>query len=185
MILLSHLSLIFQHAHTATLARFVEPLHDAMQEFGIQTPLREAAFLAQIGHESGELQFLHELASGDHYEGRKDLGNLQQGDGVRFKGRGLLQVTGRSNYAAVGAALGLDLLGHPELLEVPVNACRSAGYFWEKHGLNPLADVGAFEQITHRINGGLTHQKERMAYYERAKHVLGIKDEPKTDSEAA
>lgn len=174
MITLADLSLICQHAHTQTLATFVQPLHDAMQEFGIQTLLREAAFLAQIAHESGEFQFVHELASGAAYEGRKDLGNTQLGDGMRFKGRGLIQITGRANYALCADALGLPLVDNPGLLEQPVNACRSAGWFWEKHGLNQLADVGAFEQITRRINGGLTHEVEREAYYVKAKRVLGI-----------
>lgn len=178
MIALADLSLIFQHAHTQTLQNFCQPLHDAMQEFGIQTPLREAAFLAQIGVETNEFQWLHELASGAAYEGRKDLGNTQLGDGMRFKGRGLIQCTGRANYALCAAALGLPLLDNPGLLEQPVNACRSAGWFWEKHSLSSLADVGNFLEITRRINGQAdgpnTHLKERLAYYEKAKRVLGI-----------
>lgn len=174
MLTLSQLSLVCQHAHTQTLARFADPLHEAMVEFGITTPLREAAFIAQICQESGEFQYVRELASGNAYEGRKDLGNTQPGDGMRFKGRGLIQVTGRTNYALCGAALGLDLIYHPELLEIPGPACRSAGWFWALHKLNFLADEPDFPGITKRINGGLTHEKEREAYYEKAKRVLGI-----------
>src|SRR5258707_58804 len=121
--------------HRAT--DFLTPLRDAMREFSIDaSPEREAAFLAQIAHESGELRYVHEIASGEAYEGRHDLGNTEAGDGVRFKGRGLIQVTGRANYAACGLALDLPLLFHPELLESPDNACRSAAWFWDKHGLN-------------------------------------------------
>lgn len=178
MVTLADLSLIFQHAHTQTLQNFVQPLHDAMQEFGIQTPLREAAFLAQIGVESGEFQWTHELASGAAYEGRKDLGNTVLGDGMRFKARGLIGITGRANYALCGAALGLPLLDNPGLLEQPVNACRSAGWFWENHHLNELADAEAFRHITKIINGAEdgpnTHLQERLAYYAKAKHVLGL-----------
>lgn len=173
---LSDLSTICQHAHTQTLARFEEPLRLAMAEYGIDTPMREAAFIAQVAHESGEFIYVQEIASGAAYEGRKDLGNTEPGDGVRYKGRGLIQVTGRSNYAVCGAALGLPLLAHPELLELPANACRSAGWFWKQHGLNELADVGDIERITHRINGGLNGIASRRAYYAKAKSVLGVKE---------
>lgn len=174
MITLNDLGQICQHAHTQTLARFADPLHDAMQEFGIQEPLREAAFIAQIAHESGEFQYVHEIASGVAYEGRRDLGNTHPGDGPRFRGRGLIQVTGRANYADCAAALGLPLLDQPELLEQPVNACRSAGWFWAMHKLNYLADAGDFIGITKRINGGTNGLASREAYYTRAKSVLGI-----------
>lgn len=153
--------------------KFVDPLNSAMREFAIDTIMREVAFLAQIAHESGELRYVRELASGEAYEGRSDLGNTQPGDGVRFKGRGLIQITGRANYAACGTALGLDLLAHPELLEETVNACRSAAWFWQSRGLNELADKGDFKLITRRINGGYTHYQERLAFLERAKEVLG------------
>ena len=121
---------------------FLPALNAAMAEFGITTPARQASFLAQLAHESGQLVYVRELASGAAYEGRKDLGNVQLGDGVRFRGRGLLQVTGRANYAACGKALGLDLLTKPALLEQTVNACRAAGWFWQSRGLKALADAG-------------------------------------------
>ena len=151
---------------------FAAPLAAAMAEFGINTPARQASFLAQIAHESGQLQYVRELASGDAYEGRKDLGNVSPGDGRRYKGRGLIQVTGRSNYASCGAALDLDLLASPELLEQPINACRSAAWFWRSHGLNELADAGDQIKVTRRINGGTNGLAERLAYFALAKQVL-------------
>lgn len=156
------------------IAAFFSPLVDAMEEFDITTPLRQAAFLAQIGHESGQLRYVLELASGSAYEGRKDLGNTQPGDGPRFKGRGLVQVTGRSNYAKCGAALGLDLINHPELLEQPINACRSAAWWWKAHGLNELADEGmaSFGIIVRRINGGTNGIADRLALFRKAQDVL-------------
>jgi putative chitinase len=154
---------------------FLGPLNDAMAEFGIDTPAREAAFLAQIAHESGSLRYVKELASGAGYEGRADLGNTEPGDGVRYKGRGLIQITGRANYASCSAALfdGPDvLLEHPEMLETVSGACRSAAWFWKTHGLNELADAGNFERITRRINGGLNGQPDRLAFFATAKEVL-------------
>ena len=115
---------------------------------------------------------MRELASGQAYESRADLGNVRPGDGVRFRGRGLLQVTGRANYAACGKALGLDLLAQPELLEQTVNACRSAGWFWQTRGLNALADAGDQLKVTRRINGGVNGLAERLALYQAARKVL-------------
>jgi putative chitinase len=151
---------------------FLAPLNAAMAEFDIDTPLRQASFLAQVGHESGQLRYMRELASGAAYEGRADLGNVIAGDGVRFKGRGLLQVTGRANYAACGVALGLDLLAAPQLLEQAAVACRSAGWFWQSRGLNRLADAGDQERVTRRINGGVNGLAERLALYAAARNVL-------------
>lgn len=153
---------------------FLQPLNDAMQDFQINTPARQAAFLAQVGHESGQLVYVRELASGEAYEFRKDLGNTEEGDGTRFKGRGLIQVTGRNNYLACSMALFGDdrLLHFPELLEDPSNACRSAAWFWHSRGLNDLADAGNFKRITKLINGGYTHYDQRLALYEKAKEVL-------------
>lgn len=170
MITLSELKEIMPHTRKAEL--FLEPLNSAMLEFDITGPVRQAAFLAQIAHESGSLQYVKEIASGEAYEGRKDLGNLQPGDGVRFKGRGLIQVTGRANYDECGRALGLPLLESPELLEEPINACRSAAWFWDSRGLNEISDKGDFKLITKRINGGYNGYQDRLAYYERAQRVL-------------
>ena len=151
---------------------FLPALNAAMTEFGITTPARQASFLAQLAHESGQLVYVRELASGAAYEGRRDLGNTQPGDGVRFRGRGLIQVTGRSNYAACGKALGLDLLAKPEMLEQTVSACRSAGWFWQSRGLNALADAGDQVAVTKRINGGTNGLAERLAYFKTAQRVL-------------
>lgn len=151
---------------------FLDGLNAAMAEFEINTPARQASFIAQIGHESGQLQYVRELASGEAYEGRKDLGNTWPGDGVRYKGRGLIQITGRANYSACAAALGLDLLGHPELIEQPINACRSAGWFWKTRGLNELADAGDQVRITKRVNGGTNGLADRLALFAVADRVL-------------
>jgi putative chitinase len=152
---------------------YCDPLRRAMMEFEIDTPLRMAAFLAQLAHESGSLKYVRELATGGAYEGRTDLGNTEPGDGIRYKGRGLIQITGRANYEAVGRALGIDCLSSPELLELPDNACRSAGWFWQNRKLNDLADREDFKLITKRINGGYNGYQDRLKYYERAKQVLG------------
>jgi len=172
-ITLDDLQAICPHTTTGRLAVFVEPLNDAMREFEIDAnPSRETHFLAQICHESGAFRYVRELASGEAYEGRSDLGNKEPGDGVRFKGRGLIQITGRANYLACGDALGLDLIANPELLEQPVNASRSAGWFWFSHNLNELADRGDIKAITKRINGGLNGYQDRLSYLELAQGRL-------------
>ena len=154
---------------------FLAPLNAAMAEFEINTSPRMSAFLAEIAHESGELRYVRELASGAAYEGRiPKLGNTQPGDGPRFKGRGLIQITGRNNYTKYGHLLGLDLLTHPELLETPVNACRVSACFWKTEGLNELADEGRFHQITLVINGGYNGMEFRDAYYKKASHALRL-----------
>jgi putative chitinase len=169
---LAQLLQIMPFAGQRRASTFIAPLVAAMAEFGINSPARQASFVAQVGHESGQLQYVRELATGDAYEGRKDLGNTAAGDGRRYKGRGLIQITGRANYAACGTALGLDLLAQPELLEQPVSACRSAAWFWRTHGLNELADAGDQVKVTRRINGGTNGLADRLALFEVAKRVL-------------
>jgi putative chitinase len=155
---------------------FAPLLDAAMAEFDINTEARQAAFLAQVGHESGGLHYLVEIwgptEAQRRYEGRHDLGNTEPGDGIKFCGRGLLQTTGRANYQAAGEALGVDLLAAPELLGEPELASRSAAWFWKTHGLNELADAGEFERITRRINGGLNGYPQRLGLYEAAKEAL-------------
>lgn len=155
---------------------FLPYLEDAMHEFQINTPTRQAAFLAQVGHESGGLHWLVELwgptATQARYETRYDLGNVAPGDGFKYRGRGLIQLTGRENYRRAGEALGVDLIAQPELLGEPALACRSAGWFWQAHSCNELADAGEFEKITRRINGGLNGYAERLGLWEAAKAVL-------------
>lgn len=153
---------------------FAAPLTAAMQEFGVSTPQQQAAFLAQVAHESGSLRYTRELADGLSYEGRGDLGNTQAGDGPRYKGRGLLQITGRANYAACGAALGLDLIGHAELLELPAGAARSAAWYWKQHGLNRYADTNSFGALTRSINGGFNGLDERIRHWLIARRALGL-----------
>ncbi|WP_034065441.1 glycoside hydrolase family 19 protein [Pseudomonas aeruginosa] len=106
------------------------------------------------------------------YANRNGNGDESSGDGWRFRGRGLLQITGRSNYRAAGAGLGLPLEAEPELLEQPEYAARSSAWWWVAHGLNGLADCGEFAAITRRINGGLNGQAERLELWTRAKAVL-------------
>lgn len=147
-------------------------LDAAMQEFEINTVLRMAAFLAQIAHESAELRYWIELASGEAYEGRKNLGNIHPGDGVRFKGRGPLQLTGRSNYRKFGDLLMVDLVLRPDLAATPEYGFRIAGLYWTLKKLNVLADLEDFREITRRINGGYNGLANRLKYYDRAKQVL-------------
>ena len=154
-------------------------LFPAMVEYDITTLFREAAFIAQLAHESGEFRYVRELASGAAYEGRKDLGNTEPGDGVKYKGRGLIQITGRSNYRDCGDALGLPLIDEPDLLETAGPACRSACWFWGSRGLNEMADNHDFLGISVKINGrnrttGLPNGwSDRLSYWGRAKMVLG------------
>ncbi len=171
MITIAILKQIMPHAR-AKADLYADALNDAMDEFSIDNPKRQAAFIAQIAHESAEFRYVEEIASGQAYEGSKDLGNTETGDGVRFKGRGLIQVTGRANYEKCGAALGVDFVANPELLESPSNACRSAAWFWATHGCNELADADNFRKITLRINGGLNGYEDRLAYWELAKEAI-------------
>jgi predicted chitinase len=148
-------------------------LNAAMQEAGINTPRRQAAFLAQLAHESGEFRWMEEIASGAAYEGRTDLGNTEPGDGMRFKGRGPIQLTGRSNYRAAGQALGIDLESNPTRAADPDVGFRTAAWYWNNRNLNQYADAGNFDAITYRVNGGYNGKAERDAYYNRALQVLG------------
>jgi predicted chitinase len=154
-------------------AAMLPHLNRAMKEFGIDTPARASAFLAQVAHESGELKYFEELASGHAYEGRRDLGNTQPGDGERYKGRGPIQLTGRANYEKAGKALGVDLVNHPELAARPDIGFRLAGWFWQSKGLNQLADKGEFNEITRRVNGGFNGAASRNHYYDQARAALG------------
>lgn len=172
MITLGELQRICPTTRSQVLARYVEPLNATMQEFEINTPEREAMFLAQVAHESGGFNYVRELASGEAYEGRKDLGNDCAGDGVKYKGRGLIQITGKANYRSCGESLGINLVESPESLETPILASRSAGWFWNAKHLNDYADKGDFLLVTKRINGGTNGYADRQAYYKRASEVL-------------
>ena len=162
-------------------ATWLTPITAALDEFEINTPQRQAMFLAQCGHESGGLVFVRELwgptPSQSGYEGRADLGNTQVGDGFKYRGRGLIQVTGRANYAAMMLALDIDCIDQPELLEEPINAARSAGQFWKSHGLNEVADSGDFIHCTRIINGGTNGLSDRQNLYVAACAAFGISKE--------
>ncbi len=155
---------------------FVSALNTAMNRYGIVGTPRVAAFIAQVGHESGQFRWVREIwgptVQQAAYEGRADLGNTAKGDGSKYRGRGLLQITGRGNYAACGEALGLDLVNQPNLLELPQHAAMSAAWFWSTRGLNTLADQGEFVKITRRVNGGTNGLADRQALYEKALKVL-------------
>ena len=170
---LQQLQGIMPNLSAAKAQAYLPHLNRAMAEAGITTPKRQAAFLAQLAHESGELKYFEELASGAAYEGRSDLGNTQPGDGVRYKGRGPIQLTGRANYRAAGRALGLDLEGNPALAATPEVGFRVAAWYWGSRNLNAQADAGNFDAITRAINGGYNGKAARDAYYARARQVLG------------
>ena len=158
----------------AARATYAALLTHAMTEFGIDTPRRQAAFLAQVCHESGSLRYTKELADGAAYNGRADLGNTQPGDGPRYKGRGLIQITGRANYRECGSALGLNLIEQPGTLELPEGACRSAAWFWKARELNQFADADAFGSLTRRINGGYNGIDDRIQHWLRIRRCFGL-----------
>jgi putative chitinase len=160
-------------------------LQAAMAEFSIEPPARAAAFLAQLAHESGQLQFMEEIwgptAAQRRYEPPSTLatalGNTEPGDGRRFKGRGPIQITGRANYRRFGDLLGIDLVEDPARAAAPDVGFRIAGLYWSRNGLNELADQAtpeAFREITRRINGGLNGLAERERFYASARTVLGV-----------
>lgn len=179
---------------------FVPVLNTAMNRYQIVVTKRIAAFIAQVGHESGHLMRLVENLNYSSDALRKSwpsrfnvelattvarkpeqianiaygnrMGNTAPSDGWKYRGRGLIQITGKNNYRACGEALGLDVIAQPELLEKPQHACMSAAWFWATNGLNTLADAGKFDAITQRINGGQTGAADRQALYTRALKVL-------------
>lgn len=167
---------IMPNCPAAKRADYLPFLQQAMAEFDITSYLRETAFLAQLAHESAELRYMEEIASGAAYEGRKDLGNTQPGDGKRFKGRGPIQLTGRANYAKYGQLLGLDLINDPTIAATKEVGFRIAGQYWKLNGLNELADQQQFKAITKRINGGYNGLDDRIKYYNRAKKVMSRDD---------
>lgn len=142
---------------------------------GINSKLRTVHFFAQIAHESGGFKYLKELGNKsyfDKYEGRKDLGNTQSGDGFKFKGRGYIQITGRANYTELSKDLDIDFVNNPELLEQEVNAMVSALWFWNKRNLNKYADLDDVKTITKKINGGLNGLDDRIKYLNQYKQIF-------------
>jgi putative chitinase len=160
-------------------------LQAALTEFGIHFPARAAAFIAQLAHESGQFRFMEEIWGPTPAQRRYEpvstlaanLGNIEPGDGKRFKGRGPIQITGRANYRRFGDLLGTDLVSDPARAALPELAFRIAGLFWSKKGLNELADRAtdeAFREITRRINGGFNGLDDRRKFYAAACAVLGV-----------
>ena len=182
MITNKQLKQIYPFSTESNREKYLPYLNEFMPLYEINTEERTAAFLAQIGHESGQLFYTEEIASGKAYEGRRDLGNTQKGDGTKFKGRGLIQITGRANYQKLtnemrGLPMGVDFVDEPDLLKKPEYATRSACWWWHNRGLNELADSdteNSFKQITRIINGGYNGYTDRYKIWERAKQILCI-----------
>lgn len=176
----AQLAAIMPNMPAARRALFLPALNQTMQAYTISNRLRAAAFLGQLAHESGEFRYMEELwgptAQQLRYEPPSTLatrlGNTQAGDGKRYKGRGPIQITGRANYKRYGELLGLDLVGKPELVATPGVGLSAAGMFWRTNGLNALAELQDYREITRRINGGYTGWEDRLRYYEAAKKVL-------------
>jgi putative chitinase len=174
---LTRLNVIMPQLSPLKAVGYINQLNAAMKFNEINTPERQAAFLAQLSHESGQLKYWEEIASGQAYEGRVDLGNTQLGDGRRFKGRGPIQVTGRSNYRMAGADLGIDLEANPQLAATVEVGFNIAGWYWKKRGLNELSDEGtleSFRKITRRINGGYNGHEDRLRYWRLARRAYAL-----------
>lgn len=143
----------------------------AFKRYDITTSRRAAMAVAQWAHESDGFATGEEYASGADYEGRSDLGNTRSGDGVRFKGRGRIMVTGRTNYSAVSKAFGIDFLATPDRLSNSPYSELVSGWWWKAHDCNAFCDRGDFTGLTRRINGGLNGLDDRESYYARARQV--------------
>ena len=163
---------------------FFHYLDDAMDAFSIDTALRQSAFLATLCVESGSLLYVCEIASGNEYNNRADLGNTLpeaiataakygKTAGAFYKGHGLIQITGYSNHKECGEYLGVDLVEYPTMLMQPEHACNSAAWFWQRHKLNQWADAGDLKSVTRHVNGGLTGYQDRLDAYDRAMVILG------------
>ena len=182
--------------------KWLEPLNGTFQKYDISTPARQACFIGQCAHESGNFRILEEnlhysasalmrvwpsrfpsLDVAEQYANNPEkiankvyggrMGNVEDGDGWKYHGRGLIQLTGKDNYANCGSGLGVDLLGNPDWLLDPNYAALSAGWFWNKKGLNALADAQDLDTMTKRINGGLIGLDDRKAKIAKALSILG------------
>ena len=140
--------------------------------YSLDTPNRQAFFLAQTAEESAGFITTTEFESGAEYNGRSDLGNTQPGDGVRFKGRGVIQLTGRANYAKFGSILGQNFVGNPEMVAQFPWAVLTAGEFWKSRSINECADRNDFVCATLRIDGGTDSLGPRQAFLARAREAL-------------
>lgn len=170
---------IYPYSTQSNRDKFLPFLNKYAEMYGVNTPIRLAAFLAQIGHESGQLKYVEEIANGKAYEGRKSLGNNVKGDGKKYKGRGLIQVTGRANYIAfdkwvTNVPIGTDFVENPELLKEPQYAVLSAFWYWDANKLNRYCNLKEedFKKLTKAINGGYNGYADRVLIWNRAKEVL-------------
>lgn len=186
-ITLENLKKIYKNAKEDKLKLYCEAFNKVFPEFGITTPKRIAAFLGQVAVESGELKYDKELPSkwnkkdpkdknepiGTLYEGRKNLGNTQPGDGPKFIGRGVLQLTGRANYTTYSKKLNIDLIANPDLAATPEVSVKIACQYFKDRDLLKFADAWNLAEITKRVNGtGMLHHDQRVAYSEAAKKIL-------------
>ena len=169
------LAIVLPRATQSRIDAFFEPLKAGMVKYGITSPLQMAHFIAQIGHESMSFLYTEEIASGAAYEGRRDLGNTEPGDGKRYKGRGLIQLTGRANYSAYSRHTGVDYVAAPDAVSTdPMVAVDVACWFWSDRGVGKLADGDDVKAVTRRINGGYNGLDDRIQNLNRAKAVLGL-----------
>jgi putative chitinase len=181
--------------------KWFEPLQETFEKYQINTPKRQACFIGQCMHESGGFKFLKEnlnysakalmntwpsrfpdMDTAEKYERQPEkiankvysgrMGNTEDGDGAKYIGRGLIQLTGKDNYKAFGEAIGEDLVANPQLVEEPRYAALSAGWFWNKRGLNALADAMDIDTLTRRINGGNIGIQDRIAKINKALDIL-------------
>jgi putative chitinase len=199
---LEQLEEIFPHAKKENLEKFCEPLNKAMAEFEIDNPKREAMFLAQCAHESGQFaavsenlnykaetltkvfpKYFHDKDPNDYakqpekianvvYANRMGNGDTESGDGYRYRGRGLIQLTGKNNYTKCGEALNMDLHEDSDYLSTPDGAARSAAWFWSENDLNECADADDIVNCTKKVNGGTLGLEEREAFWKKALEVL-------------
>lgn len=157
---------------------FAEPLVLAMQEFGITSPLEQAAFLANGLHETLLLRYLREIwgptPAQNKYENRPEMGNTKPGDGYRNRGGGFLHLTWGINYEKTGIAIGVNLKDHPEHIENPVVAARSAAYFWKSHNCGKVLVEQGFKAVVKVINGGYNGLAERERLFAKLKNEYGI-----------
>ncbi len=167
------LSYIWNVNETSITDKIINDLNACLVRFQINTPVRIRHFISQISHESGGGKWMKELASGDAYEGRRDLGNTQNGDGRKYKGAGFIQLTGRANYSAFS-----KYMNDPKIMNgvdyVALNyPATSGGFWWYNNKMNALCDKNpTVEEVTKRVNGGLRGIEERKVYYTRCVNVI-------------
>lgn len=168
---------IAPNANGALLEKLAPALDAVLPIYDINTPLRLAHFLAQAAQETDGFKTLEEYGGPAYfkrYDDRADLGNVNPGDGARYHGRGIFQLTGRANYRSVGKSLGVDLEGSPELAADPALSVRIACDYWKARGINAKADADDLEGVTRKINGGLNGLADRKTYLDRARPVVKV-----------